>query len=233
MLITEFPRVFKRARNVVVLLAIPLFTSPFLVSCASTGGAGYPADGFISVDVAKIYIPLRQTTLMGERYGAATVIYPGIAATNAHNANLVNGQDDMGRSPSGYDMMFFRDGTPITGGPALHDVGDPEPGEEVILYGQGANGTLRMASGLVDQLSPSTFTILANAGKGFSGGPVVNAKTGRLLGITYGFMDMDAQGGQRSMYAFRITSVLSEYASLQDHDSVKEAKGSDLEKNRP
>jgi S1-C subfamily serine protease len=54
----------------------------------------------------------------------------------------------------------------------------------------------------------------ANAGEGFSGGPVVDAATGAVIGITFGFKDdKSAQGGRR-MYAYDIALVLEEMRRL-------------------
>ncbi len=117
-------------------------------------------------------------------------------------------------------MMFFHTDRQLP-----PKMGEPQPGEMVILYGQGTGGSLRMAQGAVHLIGPYSFTIAANAGKGFSGGPVVDAKDGHLVGITYGFMDMKDQGGQRAMYAFRISSVMAEYAALKRqgfHDELKD-----------
>ena len=55
----------------------------------------------------------------------------------------------------------------------------------------------------------------ANAGEGFSGGPVVDAATGAVIGITFGFKDdkRRARRGRR-MYAYDIALVLDEMRRL-------------------
>ena len=50
----------------------------------------------------------------------------------------------------------------------------------------------------------------ARAGGGFSGGPVVDAKTGAVLGITFGYLDGKAQNGGRRMYAYTMALVMAE-----------------------
>ena len=56
------------------------------------------------------------------------------------------------------------------------------------------------------------FVFEAKGGKGFSGGPVVDAKTGRLLGIVFGFRDGidDHTPGHRLMYAYDMNRVFAE-----------------------
>ncbi len=52
------------------------------------------------------------------------------------------------------------------------------------------------------------FVYDANAGPGFSGGPVVDADTGALVGITFGYLDPN---GRRVMYAYPVSRVRAEY----------------------
>ena len=144
--------------------------------------------------------------------GAAVVIAPGIAATNAHNANLVDAAAVIGTRQD-YDLMFFRtprDGAPMTGEPAI--------GEAVTAYGQGANAELRVAHGVVRQIqhcpgctAPAWFTFAGNAGPGFSGGPVLDG-AGRLVGITFGYKD---EGRERLIYAYDMDRVRAELSALQ------------------
>jgi S1-C subfamily serine protease len=58
----------------------------------------------------------------------------------------------------------------------------------------------------------SAFTFEGDAGPGFSGGPVVDAKTGRLVGITFGFLD---PRGRRTMYAYPINRVRNELSAIE------------------
>ena len=94
--------------------------------------AGDAAGGFLNSSVASAYLPLDGSLdLVLEAHGAATVIAPGIAVTNAHNDNLVASADVIGTSTD-YDLLFFR-----RPGAAAPPTGRPSVGETVIAYGQG------------------------------------------------------------------------------------------------
>ena len=186
-----------------------------LAGCASSSGDR--ARGILTPQIASAYIPLagRAYVLMEAR-GAAFVIAPGIAVTNAHNAGIT-GAELIGTSRN-YDLLFFRVASSVSV-PAA----EPRAGELVIAYGQGAHGELRLARGSVRDLNApvearcgtclvqSAFTFEGNAGPGFSGGPVVDANTGNLVGITFGYLDPN---GQRLMYAYPISRVRSELATF-------------------
>ena len=93
--------------------AIAGVAAVLLTACTNTGdgnwvGAGQPTETFVNTRVAAAYIPLHHFSLPGMRRGAATIILSGIAVTNAHNANLVDDEDDLGHAPSGEDIMFIR-----------------------------------------------------------------------------------------------------------------------------
>jgi S1-C subfamily serine protease len=147
------------------------------------------------------------------------VIGNGLAVTNAHNANLVD-NDSVIASSVDYDLLFFRSaaGAPLA-------TARPWTAEEVIAYGQGTDGSLRMARGRVTALdapvlplcptcaTQHAFTFEADAGPGFSGGPVVDATDGRLLGIVFGFQD--EKGGGRLMYAYDMDRVMKELAGAK------------------
>lgn len=201
-------------------IAGSLFAAVALAGCATKVdgnwvGAGEGTDRFVTAEVAASYIPLHAFSLPGMRRGAATIILSGVAVTNAHNANLVDDKDDLGHAPSGEDLMFIRVHEQPIGGAGPLEMADPEVGEEVILYGQGAGGSLRMAKGPVQGLRDSRFTITANAGPGFSGGPVVDAKDGHLVGITFAYYDSPNKKGPREMLAYRIGWVMDEYKNLK------------------
>ncbi|MBL6939904.1 MAG: trypsin-like peptidase domain-containing protein [Alphaproteobacteria bacterium] len=150
-----------------------------------------------------------------EGRGAAFVVAPGIAVTNAHNADLVGGAPLVGVSRN-YDLLFFR----VTGS-IVPPAAEPRASELVVAYGQGAHGELRMARGIVRDVNApvearcgtclvqSAFTFEGNAGPGFSGGPVVDAATGSIVGITFGYLDPN---GRRLMYAYPISRVRQELA---------------------
>lgn len=185
--------------------------------------AGRPASGFVSPAVAGAYLPLEGPAyLVLEGHAAAVVIAPGIAVTNAHNANLVDSDRVIGVSTD-YDLLFFhtprRDALPRA---------EPKVDEAVIAYGQGLDNSLRMAKGRVRWLHAPVlarcegcrvqraFVFGADGGKGFSGGPVVDARSGTLLGIVFGFRDGadDRTPNDRLMYAYDMKRVFAELADL-------------------
>jgi hypothetical protein len=201
-----------------VRTAIFLVLAWGIAGCAPQS-AGDAAGGFLNSSVASAYLPLDGSLdLVLEAHGAATVIAPGIAVTNAHNDNLVASADVIGTSTD-YDLLFFR-----RPGAAAPPTGRPSVGETVIAYGQGIKGDLRQARGVVRELaSPvearcpncpiqQVFTFMAPAGEGFSGGPVIDASDGRILGIVFGYNDM--KDGSRVMYAYDTDRIMAELAKL-------------------
>ena len=71
------------------------------------------------------------------------MIQPGIAVTNAHNANLLDPKSVIGVRQD-YDLMFFR-----TAKSAEPQSAPVVMGESVVAYGQGSDGELRVAHGVV------------------------------------------------------------------------------------
>lgn len=148
------------------------------------------------------------------------VIAPGVAVTNAHNARLVDDAALIGQSQD-YDLLFFR-----APGRVPPPYAAPEAGEEVLAYGQGEDNDLRVAHGAVRGLDvpiprdcagcapQMAFAFEADAGHGFSGGPVVDAKTGALLGIVFGFRKSDEAQKERIIYAYDMAHVMAELAKL-------------------
>ena len=178
-----------------------------LSGCATSYGTA--ADGFITPQVGAAYLPLESGNFVVSHMGAAVVIAPGIAVTNAHNANLLDPSVVIG-GPGDYDLLYFR-----TDKTATLRAEAPINGEEVIAYGQGADGQLRVSHGVIDKFWPAAFGYVSDAGPGFSGGPVVDAKSGALIGITYGYIDnVDPKG--RLMVAYDMAFVNSEFASVQN-----------------
>lgn len=180
---------------------------------------GEASGGFVTSSVASAYLPLDGSAdLVLEAHGAATIVAPGVAATDAHNANLVASADVIGTSTD-YDLLFFR-----RPGAAAPLVERPWVGEMVIAYGQGAESDLRQARGIVRNLASPVearcpqcsvqmvFTFEASAGEGFSGGPVADASDGHIVGIIFGYNDM--KDGSRLMYAYDMDRVEAELAKL-------------------
>lgn len=176
-----------------------------LGGCASAPGE--PADGFITPQIARAYIPLETSGFFSsEHFGAGVAIAPGVAVTDAHNANLLDPASVIGTVP-GYDLLFFRTERSATLTTAARQMD-----EAVIAYGQGKAKALRQSHGRIEKFWPAAFGFESDAGPGFSGGPVVDARTGALLGITYGFIDHD---GKRLMVAYTMDFVLGEWAKIQ------------------
>ena len=187
-----------------------------LGGCAVSSGER--ATGFLNAQIANAYLPLEGVSMMVlEGRAAAFVVAPGVAVTNAHAANIIGGAPVIGESRD-YDLLFFHveNRTEVA-------TSAPVVGEAVIAYGQGASGELRESRGTIEQLDApvaarcatclvqTAFTFEGDAGPGFSGGPVVDAKTGKLVGITFGYLD---PSGRRTMYAYPIKRVHNELATV-------------------
>lgn len=188
-----------------------------LAGCATS--SGIPAREIGQPAIAAAYLPLHGRVHLGidTADGAAMVIAPGIAVTNAHNANLVDARKIIGTARA-YDLMFFR--TPYGRPPATAPV---TTGMAVTAYGQGLDADLRIAHGKVDRIetcagctAPAYFVFsnprreADDAGPGFSGGPVIDG-AGRLVGITFGYKD---EGDRRQIYAYDIARVRAELSAL-------------------
>ncbi|MES2294504.1 MAG: trypsin-like peptidase domain-containing protein [Pseudomonadota bacterium] len=181
----------------------------FLAGCASS--SGIPAAGMDGTAIAAAYIPLRRGSVLSHADGAAVAIAPGIAVTNGHNRNLVAPETVIGEARD-YDLLFFRDARA-----AMTAIAEPVIGESIHAYGQGGNGDLRRADGVVRAIqscsgcrAPAYFIFGGNAGPGFSGGPVLDA-SGRLIGIIFGYRD---EGRERLIYAYPMSRVAAELSAL-------------------
>jgi hypothetical protein len=188
-----------------------LSLSLLAAGCATSSGA--PAAGIAEPGIALAYLPLHAHVHLGidSADGAAMVIAPHLAVTNAHNANLLDPKDVIGVRQD-YDLLYFR--TPRNAEPQTAPVA---VGQGVIAYGQGANAELRVAHGVVREIkqcagctAPAYFTFAGNAGPGFSGGPVLDG-SGRLVGITFGYKD---ERSERLIYAYDMSRVRAEYSAL-------------------
>ena len=190
------------------------FRSSFLCLAFLTGYAsssGVPAVDIPEAQIAAAYIPLHRGNALSHADGAAVAIAPGVAVTNGHNRNLVEPETVIGEARD-YDLLFFRDARLAEMG-----VAEPDVGEAIRAYGQGRDGDLRMAEGVVRAIqscsgcsAPAYFTFAGNAGPGFSGGPVLDA-SGRLIGIIFGYRD---QGRERLIYAYPMSRVEAEFSAL-------------------
>ncbi|HEY4075297.1 MAG TPA: serine protease [Rhizomicrobium sp.] len=184
-----------------------------LIAAGCASSSGVPAAAIAQPDIAAAYLPLRAYVHLGidSAEGAAVVIAPGIAVTNGHNANLLDGKAVIGTARD-YDLLFFRtahNASPATAAPMV--------GGAVTAYGQGVDNELRVAHGVVREIkpcadcsAPAYFIFAGNAGPGFSGGPVLDA-SGRLVGITFGYRD---SGSERLIYAYDMSRVRVELAAL-------------------
>jgi hypothetical protein len=176
-----------------------------LAGCATSSGV--PAADIPEASIAAAYIPLHHGSVLSHEDGAAMAIAPGIAVTNGHNRNLVDPRTVIGEVKD-YDLLFFRNPQP----PAT-EMAEPQLGETVSAFGQGTDGDLRLAHGVVRAIqtctgctAPAYFTFAGDAGPGFSGGPVLDT-SGRLIGITFGYKD---EGRSRLIYAYPMDRVRAE-----------------------
>jgi len=190
-----------------------VFTSLLLIVGGCAASSGLPATAILEPEIAAAYMPLHARVHLGidTADGAAMVIAPGIAVTNAHNANLLEPKSVIGVRQD-YDLLFFR--TPRTVAP---QTAAPIIGQSVTAYGQGGTRELRLAHGVVREIkqclgcsAPAYFVFAGNAGPGFSGGPVLD-RSGKLVGITFGYKD---QGRERLIYAYDMSRVRAELSAL-------------------
>ncbi|MBU6297349.1 MAG: trypsin-like peptidase domain-containing protein [Alphaproteobacteria bacterium] len=185
--------------------------------------SGEPAKDFISPKIGEVYIPLEGSAyLVLEGDAAAVSLGNKVAVTNAHNANLVDPKMVIGQSAN-YDLMFFHTPKATTELPEA----PPRVGERVIAYGQAGGGTLRKAEGMITDLNApvkalcdkcqiqSAFTFKGDAGPGFSGGPVIDAADGHLVGIIFGYVDELGGPANRLIYAYTMSRVTSELDTVQ------------------
>jgi hypothetical protein len=188
-----------------------LLAAALLAGCATS--SGQPVSHIAEPAIAAAYRPLHGRVHLGldSAEGAAVVIAPGIAVTNHHNDEMVDPRLVIGVAAQS-DLLFFRVQTS-----AAPPRAQPVAGEAVTAYGQGADAELRIAHGVVQDITTEPgftiarwFTFEGDAGPGFSGGPVVDAK-GRLVGITFAYKDV---GARRLIYAYDMARVQAELDNL-------------------
>ena len=193
------------------------FAVPFLAlglaACATPSGVATRA--ISQPAIAAAYLPLSGRVHLGldPAAAAAMMVKPGIAVTNAHNANLLDSKRVIAVATQS-DLLFFH----ANGGPPPATAA-PIMGEAVTAYGQDLSGKLRLAHGVVRQIvmvpgysTSPYFIFVGNAGPGFSGGPVIDPD-GKLVGITFGYKD---QGSERLIYAYDLARVLTELSLVEN-----------------
>ena len=204
-----------KSRSKASLLLV--FLALVVGGCATP--SGQPAIAIAEPDIAGAYLPLGASFKLGleKASGAAVVILPGIAVTNAHNLNLIDRKSLIGASRQS-DLAFFRVGAGVPAATAPVVAGEP-----VTAYGQDADAGLRIAHGAVTEIAKVPgyadspyFIFDGDAGPGFSGGPVVDG-AGKLVGITFGYRD---QGGKRRIYAYDMARVMAEFSALSARSST-------------
>ena len=190
-----------------------------LAACAGATDYGVPSAGISDGRVRQAFIPLRTRSFATfYSWGAGFVVTPTIAVSNAHNANLLPRETILATSRD-YDLLFFR-----TDGVVVPQFAAPRDGENVIAYGQGGQGETREARGTIvassqtltrcQQCRPQHAIVFdAPAGPGFSGGPVVDAQSGAVLGVTFGY-EHASDGTVLRMYAYDMGVVMAEMRAL-------------------
>ena len=192
-----------------------------LALAGCTTPSGVPAAKFENPKLADAYIPLEGPVYLIFKGDAAAVSLGGnIAVTNAHNADLIEAKSIIGKAVN-YDILFFHTDKATVELPTA----EPVVGGRVIAYGQSKGGVLRKAEGNITRLDApvearcgkckvqSAFTFEGNAGPGFSGGPVLDAKGEKLLGIVFGYVD-EVPGVRRIIYAYTMERVLAELEAV-------------------
>ena len=195
-----------------------MLCASLLSGCMSPGE---PSARFVDAKVMDAYIPLyARENFIQRKWAAAVNIAPHIAVTNDHNLGLIPEESLIGRSRD-YDLLFFR-----TDSEAVIPIAKPTVGERVIAYGQGGEESRREAEGVVRELDSivkarcedckvqRSIMFEAPGGMGFSGGPVVDARSGALVGITFGFQYGMGEDSPRRMFAFDMDLVMTEMRRL-------------------
>jgi hypothetical protein len=194
-----------------------------LLALAGCALPGKSSSTFVNAQVESAYIPLYRFDLQRIQQAAAVMIAPNLAVTNLHNYLLIPKEQIVVRSRD-FDLLFFRIDRAVA-----PEIARPHVGEKVIAYGQhGPFGLTerREAEGVIReidaQLPPEcpecarqvVIGYDADAGTGFSGGPVVDAASGALVGVTVAFERGKGEDGGTRMYAYDVDLVIAEMRRL-------------------
>lgn len=206
-----------RFRSKLVLIAGLLL----LTGCI--GRSGVPLEGGLPEPVAAVYLPLQaRAYLVAEDDAGGVVLGDGIAVTVAHAEAMLPPDRIIGRS-SDLDLMFFRIDRLVAG---LAQA-EPKAGAAIISYAQ-YRGAFYQATGTITALDvavtprcasckPQTaFAFAGDGGPGYSGGPVLDAATGRLVGIVFGYLDQPKGG--RILYAYSMAQVRREWEAIRQRN---------------
>jgi hypothetical protein len=172
------------------------------------------------VPPAAAFIPLKPNVYMVFKgAGAGIALADGVAATSLANADAVDPKHVVGKSEA-YGLLFFPAEPDIANLPTV----ELRVGDKVTAYGQGAGSSLRMAEGtaMAPQCRPvptvdlgilgcsdrTTFMFEGEGGPGFLGGPVLDAKSGRLAGMVVAFARI---GDRHLVFAYRMSLIRSEW----------------------
>lgn len=193
-----------------------------LVVAGCVGRSGDPVSEPLGRDLAYAYIPLkRPVMLVSESDAGGIALGGGIAVTVAHANKMLDPKAVIGTSTD-YDLMFFR--TDRTDAPLATDA--PQLGQHVVSYAHYEDEVYR-AQGVVTLIDTpvearcdtcavqSAFAFDGNGGPGYSGGPVLDAKSGKLLGIVFGYLDKP--DGHRAIFAYPMQRVWDELKSIQQN----------------
>jgi hypothetical protein len=199
-----------------------------LAGCA--GQTGIPVTGPLGGDLDYAYLPLKGTEyLLMDTNAGGVVLGGGVAVTAAHSAHMVYEKNLIGVSTE-YDLAFFR----TDKSEKKLETGEPQLGEQIVSYAHDGEQTLR-AEGVVTQLdvpvkprcetcTPAiTFIFEGNAGPGFSGGPVLDAKSGKLVGIVFGYLN--GENGKNAVYAYSMKRVMEELEKVRKEPTAKADHG--------
>jgi len=188
-----------------------------LAGCAAQSGTQVQGSPGRSLDYA--YIPLEQDFFLAASDAGAVVLGGGVAVTAGHAAHMLDAGRLIGVSGD-YDLAFFR--TDRTA--SVFETGKPQLGERIVSYAHEGDRLYR-AEGVVtgvdvpvqprcERCAPAvSFVFEGNAGPGYSGGPVLDAASGKLVGIVFGYLD--EADGKRAIYAYGMDRVAAELDKLQ------------------